>query len=847
MSDTPLPIDPHLPTLVEAVRRGPGLVVIAEPGAGKTTRVPRALLEAGVAGDGEIVVLEPRRLAARLAARRVAQELGERLGERVGFTVRFDDVSSTATRLRFVTEGVLARRLAADPELAGVRVVVLDELHERHLHGDVALALLRRLQARRPELRLVAMSATLDAEPVARFLGAEVATVPGRSFPVTVEHAERESERPLHEQVAAAVRKLAREDPGGDVLVFLPGAGEIRRAEEALGEWARSLGFAVLPLHGDLPIEEQERAVGRSSRRKVILATNVAETSLTIDGVTAVVDSGLHRGARFSPWSGLSSLTVGKVSRASAIQRAGRGGRTAPGRCLRLYTRLDFEARPAFEAPEIKRADLAETALLLHALGEGDLGRFPWFEAPAAAALAAAETLLLRLGAVAEGGTLTPLGRRLLALPLHPRLGRLVVEAAAQGAARDGCLLAALLGEREIRLAARTRFGGAGAHLDASGPSDLLDRRDAFLAAEREGLRPERIRRLELDPGAVLAVARARDQIARALGRSSPTVASAEAEDRILLRATLAAFPDRVAKRRAPRSSEVVFAGGGGARMAETSVVREAPFLVAVEADDQARGVVVRLASAVEPDWLLDLFPERIAERDELAVLPGSGRVERTTALLYDGLVLDEERRPAAPGPATSRVLAEAALARGLDRLAGAEALAELGHRLAFAASLDPGLPTVDEQAIREAVAERFDGCTTLGELGPGDLVATLLSRLPPEQRRLLDRLAPERVTLPGGRRVAIHYAADQPPWLGSRLQDFFGLADGPRVGGGAVPVVLHLLAPNQRAVQVTTDLAGFWARHYPAIRRELMRRYPRHAWPEDPRTASPPPVTRRG
>jgi ATP-dependent helicase HrpB len=829
----PLPIDPYLPEIVAALQRNRALVLVADPGAGKTTRVPRALLDAGLDRAGEILVLEPRRLAARMAARRVAEELGERLGERVGYQVRFEDVGSARTRVRFLTEGILTRRLASDPQLRGAAVVLLDEFHERHLHADLALAWLHRLQrTSRPDLLLGVMSATLDAEAVAKFLGCAITRVPGRAFEVRIEHAPRPDGRPLEVQVASAVRRLTKGGLSGDLLVFLPGAAEIRRAREACASAAEAAGATLALLHGDLPAAEQDRAVRPSDRPKVILSTNVAETSVTIPGVVAVVDTGLVRRAGHSPWSGLPTLETVKVSRASAAQRAGRAGRTRPGICLRLYTKHDHDTRIEHDPPEVRRVDLAEAVLALRASGVTDPASLPWLEPPPAAALEAAQALLAHLGALDARGALTDLGQRMLRLPLHPRLARLVVEAEARGAAERGCLLAALLAEREIRQAARTRLEGRAAAAHESGPSDLLARLDAFEAGDEH----------DLDSGAVRAVARARDQIFRALGRArrGPRARIAEAEERALLVATLAAFPDRVARRRQRGSPEVVFAGGGSARLAPTSVVREAELLVAVDAEEQRSGIVIRLASAIEPEWLLDLFPDRIAERREVRFVPDAERVDATTALTYDGLVLDESRGARGAEAEVAKVLAEAALAAGPEAFTDPGALRRWQGRLDFAAGLDPSLPRHDDAAIREVLRDLCAGRRSFAEIREASLLAALRARLSPAQIARLERLAPERVAIPG-RSVQVEYAPGQPPWIASRLQDFFGLCEGPRVGEGRVPLVLHLFAPNQRAVQVTTDLAGFWDRHYPSIRRELMRRYPRHAWPEDPRRASPP------
>jgi len=854
----PLPIDPLLPEVVASLRVTPSLVVEAPPGAGKTTRVPRALLEGGLAGAGAVLVLEPRRLAARMAARRVAEELGEKPGGTVGYQVRFEDVSGPRTRILFLTEALLTRRLLAEPTLPGVGAVVLDELHERHLHGDLALALLRRLQrGARPDLRLVAMSATLDAGPVARFLGAPALRSEGRAYPVEVEWlSPEEAARPdvrLEQRVAGAVRRIIRSGQGGldgDVLVFLPGAAEIRRCREALQGLAAAAGLDVLPLHGDLSPEEQDRAVRPGPRRKVILSTNVAESSVTIDGVAAVVDAGLARVASHSPWSGLPRLELRKVSRASAAQRAGRAGRTRAGRCLRLYTRHDHDGRPAFEAPEVVREDLAETLLLLAVLGAPDL---EWLEPPPPASAEAARALLLRLGALDARGAPTDLGRRLVRLPLHPRLGRLVAEAEARGAGPEGALLAALLGERDVR----ERWDRDPRATPPTGPSDLLELASLFEEAARVRFAPERLRALGLVPGAVQAVERARRQIERLVrpGRtatSTPTSTAAAASTPVedaLLYATLAAYPDRVGRRRAPGSDEVVLVGGGSARLAPESVVREAPLLACVDAEERRAergrpgGALVRLASALTQEMLLELFPAALRFEEEAAWNEAAERVDPRQRLLYEDLVLEESRAPRLDPVLAEALLAEHALARGPEAFAEERAVGRVLARAAFAARASGGaVPSLGPEDARAALRELCAGRRSFAELREAGLPMALLGRLPPQARALLDRLAPERVALPGGRSVQVAYPeGGEPPFIQSRLQDFFGLRQGPAIGGGKVPLVLHLLAPSQRPVQVTTDLAGFWERHYPAIRRELSRRYPRHAWPEDPASALPP------
>jgi ATP-dependent helicase HrpB len=850
-----LPIDELLPAIVEALRAGSSLVVEAPPGAGKTTRVPLALLQAGLAGQGEVLVLQPRRLPARLVAGHIASQLGERTGETVGYTVRFEDVSGPRTRLRFITEGLLTRRLLADPNLPGVAAVVLDEFHERHLATDLGLALLARLQARRRELRLVVMSATLEAQPVSDFLGGcPSLRSAGRLHPISIEHLAASDDRPLADQVTGAVRRYLKEDPtGGDVLVFLPGAGEIRRCAEALGAVASSQDLLVLPLHGELPPADQARAVQPAARRKVILSTNVAETSVTIDGVTAVVDSGLARLAAHSAWTGLHTLNVGKISQASAEQRAGRAGRTRPGRAIRLYTRHDLESRRPYELPEIARLDLAESLLALHALGVRAPASFAWFEPPPPAALSAGEELLRRLEAVDRAGALTETGRAMLRFPLHPRLARLLVEAERRGVGEDGAALAALINERDIDERARVvlRGPGGGGAPDGNEDMDLLARLDRFLQARQQRMAPDSLRRLGLDRRAVEAAERARRQLAGMVRSQGARPGTRDQADRALAIATLAAFPDRVARRRTPGARDVVLAGGGSARV---GLSPPGALLVAVDAEERpaaagrGRGAVVRLAVEVDEEALLEAAAGGLHEEDRLSFSPETERVEATSRLAYGEIALHETRRPAPPSEQAGQLLAAAARAAGWGALLGGTELTDLRARLVVLAQAFPEgeWPLLDEPTLDAALAAACTERTSFAELREAGLETLLGDRLPPNAWQRLRRETPSRVRLPSSREVPVHYEADRPPWIESRLQDFFGLESGPTVCGGRVPLVLHLLAPNGRAVQVTRDLAGFWRQHYPAIRRELSRRYPRHAWPENGATATPPAPRKR-
>lgn len=834
---TPLPIDEILPAIGEPVAAGRNVVVEAPPGAGKTTRVPRHLLEIDAARGREILVLQPRRIAARAAARFVAASLGEPVGERCGYRVRFESRTSEATKLCFLTEALLLRRLRDDAALADVGVVVFDELHERHLATDTGLALVRRLQRERDDApRIVAMSATLDAEPVARFLDAERLRSEGRAFPVDVVWAEPASRtrggRPprLEDEVRAALRRLLEDDPGGHVLVFLPGAAEIRYCEQACGELAARAGLEIHPLHGALPASAQDRALDETGARKLVLATNVAETSLTIDGVRAVIDSGLARVARDDPWTGLPTLELARISQASAAQRAGRAGRTAPGRAIRLYTRHDHDDRAAFTPPEIVRLDLAD--LVMDALSAGASPReLDWLEPPPAASLERAESLLRDLGAIDDAGR-TETGRAMAALPVHPRHARLLVEARRRGVGREAAAAVALLSE--ARPAKR----------DAQETDLIAELHDLGLLGANEAARSRRPPR---------TVVQLRDQLLRALGRvggrAGATPDDADEIEQALRIAIAAGHPDHVAMIRRGEAGQcsAVLAGGGAATIEATQLGASDAWIVALEVERRREGgrevTRVRRFAAIEPEWLLELFADRIEEREEVRFDERRERVEARSELRYGALVLAGGDVDAPPERAAA-VLREAALATDLGRfVAEPEELDRLFARTAFAAEHGADGPALDADAAREVLSDLCADARSFAQLRDADLIAHLRARLGANAASL-DDFAPTAISLPGRRRVPVHYERDKPPWIESRMQDFFGLAEGPAVAGGRVPLVLHLLAPNGRAQQVTTDLAGFWERHYPGLRKTLMRRYPRHAWPEDPRHAEAP---RRG
>jgi ATP-dependent helicase HrpB len=853
---SPLPIDEILPELIATLQEGAAAVVIALAGAGKTTRVPPALLAAGIAGGGQVVMLEPRRIAARAAARRMAEEMGWTLGREVGYQVRFERKAGPETRILVVTEGILVQRLQADPFLEGVGVVIFDELHERNLQTDLSLAMARRVQREvRPDLKLVAMSATLDPGPVAAFLGdSPVIESRGRLFPVEIHYVDRPDDRPLPAQVASGVRRVLNATPG-DVLAFLPGVGEIQRATEALASLAAERGLAVLQLYGDLPAERQDEVLRPSDRRKVVLATNVAESSVTIDGVTAVVDSGAVRRLRFDPSTGLDRLELGRVSRASADQRAGRAGRQAPGICLRLWPAFDQATLPERETPEIARVDLAGPALQLLAWGEPDLAAFGWFEAPDPSALNAATLLLRQLGAIDDQGV-TALGRTMARLPVHPRLARLLVEGHRLGRPREAALLAALLSERDpFQRAPR----GAGPR--RASRSDLLDRLDALEAFERRSYESD------LNAGAARFVLKARDQLLdlakrelslspplpvreggrgreRGSGGEGPGGGTPEDREEPLLRALLAAYPDRLARRREPRSPRGVMVGGRGIRLADDSAVLDAPLFLCVDLDAGRSGALsealVRKASAVEPEWLP---PALVRTSVDLEFDESRERVAAWKRTRYEDLILAEAEVPPTDASETARVLAEAAAER-LDRALALDdpTVAGFLDRVRSLADWMPelGLSRFTGEEVRALLPALAAGRKSFAELKRAPLLDVLQSALSYPQLEALRREAPERLQVPSGSQITIAYEPGKPPVLAARIQEMFGLSETPRIAAGRVPVLLHLLAPNGRPQQVTLDLRSFWETTYAQVRKELAGRYPRHSWPQDPWNATP-------
>lgn len=811
----PLPIDPSIPSLRTALQTAGAAVLQAPPGAGKTTRVPLALLDEGWLGGRRIVMLEPRRLAARAAAARMAHLLGEAVGATVGYRVRHDTRIGPRTRIEVVTEGILTRMLQSDPGLEGVGLVIFDEFHERSLHADIGLALT--LQSRailRQDLRLLVMSATLDGGPIAALLGgAPVVTSEGRSWPVETRYRSLRPGLRLEAAVASAVRE-ALEAETGDVLAFLPGAGEIRRTAEILGT---GLEAEVIPLHGNLSPELQDRAIRPSGadRRKVVLATSIAETSLTIEGVRVVVDSGFSRLPRYSPRSGMTGLATVRVSRASADQRRGRAGRLGPGLCYRLWPAAeDAQLLPA-APPEILESDLAPFALDLAAAGVADPADLRWLDPPPAGAFAEARGLLTQLGALGPDGRITTHGQAMARLALHPRLAHMVIRGTELDAGRTACALAAILTERDLL---RWTDGTP----------------DADLALRVELLRGT-IERHDVD----------RDALRRAQTEARRCEKGHAPGGEALSVGVLAAFayPDRVGRRRKGAGGRYLLRNGQGATVDPQPMARE-EFLVAADLDVRGRENRVLLAAPLTLEEIKEHFANAIATEDVIEWNAETRSVmcrrrNRLGAIILGDAPLDE------PDPArVTAVLLNRIHEEGLGVLPWSEAGRQLRARLAFLHRIDAAWPDVSDGTLLGTMdrwlTPALAGLRRFDEPNRIDLEELLRRRLGWEQRAKLDEWAPPHIQVPSGSRIQVDYSDPDAPVLAVRLQEMFGLSDTPRVGLGRIPVTLHLLSPARRPVQVTRDLAGFWRNTYFEVRNDLKGRYPKHHWPDDPLEAEP-------
>jgi ATP-dependent RNA helicase HrpB len=811
---TPLPIDAVLGELLSALASHNSAVLVAPPGAGKTTRVPLALVEESWLQGQKILVLEPRRIAARAAAERMAHTLSEAVGERIGLRARMVSKSGPRTRIEVVTEGVFTRMILDDPELSGISAVLFDEFHERSLDADLGLALALDCQrGLRDDLRILVMSATLDGARVAQLLGdAPVVVSEGRVFPVETRYLGRDANARIEDQMVDAVMQALRVD-SGSILVFLPGQGEIRRVEERLKEHIDDPAIVLAPLYGAMDIEAQDRALrpAPSGLRKVVLATSIAETSITIEGVRVVIDSGLARVPRFEPDVGVTRLETVRVSRAAADQRRGRAGRTEPGICYRLWDERQTQSLAPFAEPEIRSADLAGLLLDCADWGATDPRSLPWIDPPSAAAIDAGREELTELEALGPDGRITPIGRRLRSLPLPPRLACMVITAAGLGHAQEAADIAAVIGERGL--------GGNDA--------DLAHRLDEF--------RRDRSRRAH-------DMRRLAGGWARMAGAGHSTQKSAETMP--IARLLALAYPERIGKARgAP--GQFLLANGRGANLDSTHPLARSPFLVAAELSGAAASTRILLAAAADEADIVAAASKRIRETDEIAFDEGAAALRARCVRRLGAITIATAPLAVAPTEGTGRQLAKGIAKLGLGRLPWSKAQLQLRERVGFLRAAGGDVwPDLADAALADRVAEWLApflaGKTKLSDISADDLGAALDALLPWNLRRRLDEEAPTHFQAPTGNRHAIDYEGAGAPALHIRVQELFGLSRHPSIANAKLPLTLHLLSPAQRPIQITRDLPGFWKGSWAAVRAEMKGRYPRHPWPDDPTSATP-------
>jgi ATP-dependent helicase HrpB len=848
-----LPILELRQPLLSALARQRRLILTAPTGSGKSTQVPQMLLDGGLLGSagaspsqgGQVVILQPRRLPARMLAAWVAKDRGVKLGEEVGYQIRLDDVTSRATRIRYVTEGVLLRQMLSYEKLRGVSAIIFDEFHERHLYGDITLARALQIQeTARPDLIIVVMSATLDVGPLRKYLEpCEVLSSQGRTFPVEIDYIPKPvGDWPIWE---AAVKELERlvAQHDGDALVFMPGGYEISRtvqaAQDALGSQ-----FIVLPLHGDLPTNDQDAAVAQYDRRKVVVSTNVAETSLTIDGVRIVIDSGLARIPRYDPYRGINTLLVEKISRASADQRAGRAGRTAPGVCLRLWTKHEHEQRPAQELPEVKRLDLSEVVLTLKASGVSDVHSFRWLESPSRQSLERAELLLKDLGALEnKSSAITELGRRMLAFPLHPRYSRMLLAAQEYGSVRQVALIAALTQGRDLLVRRQGRqvedarddlFGG-------ETQSDFFVLMRAWRYADRNGYNLDRCRRLGIHAQSARQVGPLFEQFLGIAKREGLDVSEKRATVDAIQRCILLGFSDHVGRRLDVGTLRCELVHGRRGVLARESVVQNSPLLVVTEVHeiqsgtgkDKELNVLLTMATAIQKEWLRELFPGDFTEAQAVVYDATQRRVFAERRTQFRDLVLEAGRMEDVPLDDAARILADEVLAGRCVLKHWDEAVEQWILRVNWLHEWMPelGIPAVGDDDRKALVEQICHGATSYKEIKDKPVWPVVKAWLSGQQQGWVEEYAPERIELPSGRKAKVTYTMDGPPTLAARIQDLYGVKEGLWIAQRRVPVRIEVLAPNQRPVQVTENLATFWRETYPKLKQELQRKYPKHEW----------------
>jgi ATP-dependent helicase HrpB len=891
------------------------LILSAPTGSGKSTQVPQMLLRHGLLGDGQVVVLQPRRLATRLLASRVAQELGVQLGNEVGYQIRFENVTSPRTKIRFVTEGVLLRQMIDDPNLRGVSALIFDEFHERHLYGDITLARALDLQEQhRPDLNLMVMSATLDAELLGDYLserrtlirrdevgsqasscstgklkpefqradseigapGCSILSSEGRVFPVEIEYAAQPGytdKRPVWEQAAEAFSHYVHSGGEGDVLVFMPGGFEISQTIEAIRHTSESKGFILLPLHGELSPKDQDAAVARYGQRKVVVSTNVAETSLTIDGIRLVIDSGLARIPRYDPYRGINTLLIEKISQSSADQRTGRAGRTAPGVCMRLWSREEHGHRAVQELPEIKRLDLAEVVLTLKAAGVEDLRKFRWLEPPNEQSLTHAEELLEDLGAlkpvaqafqsrtagfgdfpVASSNDgqecppnpqtrmsalqITPIGRKMLAFPLHPRYSRMLLAAHEYGCVHQACLVAALTQGRDLLLRNVDRDTNSLREdlLGEKASSDFWILMRAWTYAAKNQFRLDACRRLGIHAVTARQVGPLFDQFLRIAKDEGLDVKPREVKDEALQKCILIGFSDRVARRLDQGTLRCELVHNRRGVLARESAVQHSPLFVAAEVREvEGREVntILSLATAIEVDWLREFYPEDMESSLHVQFDSTAKRVQAAELLKFRGLALSAKRVEPPPADMAAQLLADEIIAERLPLPNWDHSVEQWLLRLRLLCQHCPELqlPPITEDDRKHIIGQLCHGAVSYKDIKEREVKPVVMSWLSEAQRGLLDKHAPERLSLPNGRTPKVTYEATGLPHISLRIQELYDVTQTPKIAMGRVPVLVHILTPGMKPIQITQDLASFWREHYPRIKSELQRKYPKHLW----------------
>ncbi|MGF1678570.1 MAG: ATP-dependent helicase HrpB [Candidatus Methylacidiphilales bacterium] len=835
-----LPIHEIRSTLLTSFASPAARVLIHAPtGSGKSTQVPQILLDNGLAGSGQIVVLQPRRLAARILAARVAQERGEPLGQCVGYEVRFERSVSPQTRIRYVTEGVLLRELLAQPELNHCAVVLFDEFHERHLYGDLTLALIKGLQAtRRPDLKIGVMSATLQSGLLLKYLEPchEIIST-GRTFPVEIDYLEKPCRGEMWEAAADTWHEAAARGLDGDTLIFMPGAYEIERTLRAIGESPHSSGWDLHALHAEMPPERQDAALRRGERPRVIVSTNVAETSLTIDGVRLVIDSGCARMARFDPHRGFDALTIEKISRASAEQRSGRAGRTAPGRCIRLWTAAEHTARPAEDIPEVKRVDLAEVLLALHGLGV-NVSNFDWLEAPLETSLERAASLLHDLGALHQE-KLTPLGSRMLNFPLHPRFARMMIEAGQLQCVRPAAVIAALCQTKPILLRSHERsVEESRDELLGEGKSDFFREMRALEYARRHQFQLSPCRKLGLHANAARQAVQLSERFIHLAEKSGLPVDNAPPGEEVVRRCILTAFADQVARRRDGGTLRCDLVHRRRGEIERGSVVRDSMLLVASEITEVEKSsgeieVRMRRITAIEPSWLHDLFPGDFQQQTIVSFDETTRRVTSVRATLFRDLVL-ENGTPGQPEPAeAARILAQQVLSGKCPLKNWNDEVEQWIIRLNSVSDWlpDSGLSSIGHEERCNLIEDICLGSFSYKEIKDKPVLPAVRGWLSDAHQLLVEQMAPERIKMPDNKRLKLRYQQGQPPVLSAKIQSLYDLKQHPTVANGRIPVVIEILGPNMRPLQITRDLPHFWKETYPELKPALSRRYPKHEW----------------